>query len=187
MEEEKGGKTGERNAPQRLLCNKEHTKTTRQRDLLEEDSETLREGLRRPEPPLAGYDPSPDAGSPWPVQACGRAAGSMEKYGPAAGGCLVSGKVRGHTQEGWTGAASCAHTDERTHTLTRTLTRTHAHAHTHARTHTLTRTRPAGLQGDPRPLPVSATQTQSALSFSTRPAGGHKRTHSRGAHTRDGV
>lgn len=38
-EKEKGGKNRGRDAPQRLLCNNEQTKTTRQRDLLERDPE----------------------------------------------------------------------------------------------------------------------------------------------------
>jgi hypothetical protein len=43
--ERKGHKTRGRNVPQHLLCDKEQTKTTRQRDLLEEKRETLREVL----------------------------------------------------------------------------------------------------------------------------------------------
>lgn len=82
--------------------------------------------LRRLETPLAGYDPSPDAGSPWPVQACGRAAGSMEKWGPAAGAVWFQvEKVRRHTQEGWMGAAV-------THAHTRARAHTHANASTAA-------------------------------------------------------
>lgn len=40
---EKGTKTRGRNTPQHLLCNKAKKNTTSQRDLLEENSEALRE------------------------------------------------------------------------------------------------------------------------------------------------
>lgn len=62
-------------------------KNQQQQALLEEESEAPR---GRPAACRRSYtDPSPHAGSPGPIKHAGT--NSMEKWGPAGGGCLVSG------------------------------------------------------------------------------------------------
>lgn len=89
----------------------------------------------------------------------------MEKWGPAAGGCLVSGK---ESQRAHTGGMEgcCGHTHTR------------MHVHAHMRAHGL-----LVCKGMPGPF-SSPLKPQSALPFSTRPDSCQKSAHSPGAHTR---
>lgn len=110
-EKEKGGKNRGRDAPQRLLCNNEQTKTTRQRDLLERDPEggtpadLRRRGLVMTlHQMLAAAGPAKHAG--------GGQHGEMGTGGQ--GGCLVSGK---ESQRAHTGGMEecCSYTHTHTH------------------------------------------------------------------------